>query len=187
MNLFKCFKSKDNFDLNNDPNFNNYKGAGCIVTDNNLILAGYHPFKKTPYISGIGGGKQKNETYIITALRELVEELFNSYNISDILLNDLISVKPIKIHYTNNYVNCIYNFNQLNEMLDILDYHQFVSELYNRFPINYNDLIFNRIIKNGEISHLCLLPVINNNIIVDTDLNNDIKILFNDIMKSLYN
>ena len=77
MNLFKCFKSKDNFDLNNDPNFNNYKGAGCIFTDNNLILAGYHPFKKTPYISGIGGGKQKNETYIITALRELVEELLS--------------------------------------------------------------------------------------------------------------
>jgi hypothetical protein len=175
MNLFKCFKPDNIFDLNN------YTGAGCIFTDDRLILAGYHPSKKIPYISGIGGGKQENETYIITALRELIEELFNSYNISDKILNDLITIVPIKIQYTNNYVNCIYNFNQLNDILEILDYHQFSSELYNRFPINYNDLIFNRKITNGEISHLCLLPVINNNIIIDTNFNNDIKILYNNI------
>jgi 8-oxo-dGTP pyrophosphatase MutT (NUDIX family) len=48
-------------------------GAGCIFTDGNLILAGYQP--KGPYISGIGGSSFDGEEPIVTAMREVMEEL----------------------------------------------------------------------------------------------------------------
>jgi len=79
--------------------------------------------------------------------------------------------------YDNNYVCCVYDFNQLNRMLGILISYNLESNLYSVFPSNISDLIFNRHIKNAEISHLCLLPVVNNNIIIDNEFNKDIKLL----------
>ena len=173
MKLFDCFKSNNN----SDDNIDNYVGAGCIFTNNKLILSGYQPYKKNPFISGIGGKKLENETYKKTALRELIEELFNISNISNTIIDRLLLINPIKIQYFNKYVNCIYNFNQLTHILDILNYYNTKSNLYLIFPRNIEDLIFNRNIKNGEISHLCLLPVINKKIIIDIEFNNDINLL----------
>jgi len=177
-NFLRFFKFNNKINLNTE---NNYSGAGCIFTDNKLVLCGYQPYKKNPYISGIGGKKIDNETeYIKTAIRELIEELFDIHNLSDKIYNKLYDIKPKKImsnDYDNNYVCCVYDFNQLNRMLGILISYNLESNLYSVFPSNISDLIFNRHIKNAEISHLCLLPVVNNNIIIDNEFNKDIKLL----------
>jgi len=158
-------------------NLDEYTSAGCMFYNTTLILGGYHPKKK--YISGFGGKKEGNENYKETAIRELLEELFNIKKISNKALNEIYNIKPIKIQYTNKYVNLIYSFDQLTEILDILDYYKSVSSLYDSFPICMTELIFNRKIKeNIEISHLCLLPNVNNSIKITSDLNNDIKLLF---------
>jgi hypothetical protein len=170
-----CFRnSKKHLD-----DINNYTSAGCIFTDNTLILAGYQPYKKTPFISGIGGKKQKEETYAKTAMRELTEELLNIYDLSPNIYQDLYSIKPLHIQYANGYVNCIFNFDQLGQILEIVSLYNVESNLYTTFPKNITDLIFTRTINNNEISHLCLLPVINTNIQIDKDFNNDIITLYN--------
>jgi hypothetical protein len=158
----------------------NYTGAGCIFTDNILILAGYQPYKKTPYISGIGGKKQENETYSITAIRELIEELFDIKDLSPNILNELSYKfpKPTHVQYTSSYINCIFTFNQLNQILDIVSSLHINSKLYFVFPKNITELLFCRTIKEGEISHLCLLPVIPN-LKIDEEFNNDIIELYN--------
>jgi hypothetical protein len=162
-------------DIPSDNDLNNYTGAGCIFTDNILILSGYQPHKKIPYISGIGGKKQNNETYIITVIRELIEELFDIKDLQSNIFKELSDTfpKPTHIQYTNNYVNCIFTFNQLNQILDILSSFNINSKLYPIFPKNVTELLFWRTIKDGEISHLCLLPVIPN-LKIDEEFNNDI-------------
>jgi hypothetical protein len=171
-------------DISSDNNFDTYTGAGCIFTNNTLILAGYQPYKKIPYISGIGGEKQKDETYIITVIRELIEELFDIKDLSSNIFNELSYKfpKPIHIQYTNRYVNCIFTFDQLIQILDILSSLHINSKLYPIFPKNVSELLFCRTIREGEISHLCLLPVIPD-LTIDEEFNNDIIKLYREILK----
>jgi len=174
MNLFeffsKLFKKSSN-------NTNDYTGAGCMFINVNktLVLSGYQPNKKS--ISGFGGKKEKNECYHQTAIRELFEELFNISHLSDNILNEIYEIIPLKIQYTNNYVNLIFSFDQLTNMLEILDYYKIKSNLYNTFPICLTELILNRNNQNSEILHLCLLPNINTKIKINKDFINDIKLL----------
>jgi hypothetical protein len=63
------------------------EAAGIVFTNGTHILAGYQPRKKNPHISGLGGSKQKDESYMQTAWRETLEELFE---LKDILFLVLI-------------------------------------------------------------------------------------------------
>ena len=60
----------------NAENVENFRAAGSVFTDSKIILAGYQPRKKKPFISGIGGKREEGESYMDTAIRETVEELF---------------------------------------------------------------------------------------------------------------
>ena len=61
--------------------------AGIMFTDGKLVLAGYN--SKHLFISGIGGKIKENETPILTAVRETVEELFELEEIPGRLLDRL--------------------------------------------------------------------------------------------------
>jgi hypothetical protein len=162
-----------------DNDINNYKSAGCIFIDKNLILSGYQKKNSKYIISGIGGKKENNDKNPNhTAIREMIEELFDVTTLPDKLLNELIEIKPKKIITSKNHVNFIFTFFQLDEMLEIMYDYKIRSNLYPIFPTCINELLFNRKINNNcEILHLCLLPIVKTKIIIDNDFMNDIYLL----------
>ena len=124
---------------------NDYNAAGIIFTDERHILGGYQPHKKTPFISGIGGMKEPGETYMITAIRETLEELFNLENISSIILNELIEkLKDKPNMQSNKYISIICTFDDLQIICNLLKDHNIVSRLYDEIPNTLHDLIFKR-------------------------------------------
>ena len=150
--------------------------AGIFFTNNKLVLAGYQPNKKVPFIGGIGGKKQNTELYHQTAIRETLEELFdikpsieliNTINTTILPQNVLITKNP------ENYSILIFSFRNLEQMLQILLELNIISPLYDIFPKNISELIFNRKDINSEITHLCLLPL-KENLTIDNNFMQDI-------------
>ena len=58
-------------------------------------------------------------------------------------------------------------------MLQILIESNIISPLYDTFPKNISELIFNRKDINSEITHLCLLPL-KENLTIDNNFMQDI-------------
>ena len=143
------------------PNISEFKSAGVVFTDGNSILAGYQPNKKIPGITGIGGKREAEETYIQTALRECCEELFGCTYVPPSLINELMTTtEPSNTLYDGYYVNLIYTFKDLLKILDIAKKINLWSPLYTKIPTTLDDLILQR--KYSEISEiqgLCILPL----------------------------
>lgn len=137
---------------------NRFIGAGCLFTNHNHVLAGFHQKKTIPFIGGFGGKKENNEIYEETAIREMVEELFNVTNISFTLIINIIKIIPLKTLHHNNYYILIYTFDNLLTVL--AECKKFIkSDLYEKMPTTVESLIFDRLYnENSEISTLCLLP-----------------------------
>jgi hypothetical protein len=138
-----------------------FKAAGVVFTDGKLILAGYQPLKKTPFISGIGGSKEPGEGYKVTALREMVEELFEVPPPAELIAELKTLRSPKSILQTGTYVRLVYTFEDLEAILKCIKTYSLKSPLYDTFPETLMELLFDRRPKaKVEISHLCLLPVV---------------------------
>jgi hypothetical protein len=146
------------------PNYPNHMGAGCVFTDGKHILCGYQPHKKKPGITGIGGHKEGDETYLQTAYRETIEELFHVTNttIPVGLLDTLIrTMRPKKIKMKKGYVLVTFDFTDLQQLLKVCKKAGLRSPLYKKIPKNLMEAIQLREIDlKAEISCLCLLPVV---------------------------
>jgi hypothetical protein len=157
----------------------NFEAAGVVFTDGRTILAGYQIHKANPYISGIGGKREGNETYMTTAIREMLEEMFDIKCPPELIETVRSNTTPTRIIQTGTYIMVVYDFVTLDTILRLVGSLQ--TPVYNRAPKNLNELIFKRISSpTAEISHLCLLPVIHHPKIfpfVDDNLLNDIDIL----------
>ena len=134
-----------------------YKAAGCIFTSTTHVLAGVQ--RKKGYISGFGGSKQDGETYVRTAMRELLEELLEVSVPQPLLSAIELRVKPFRIHLRGSYVLLQYTFEQLEEIISLVEPFCRILPLYTVFPRTIMDLIQNRNKTQGEISTLCLLPL----------------------------
>jgi hypothetical protein len=164
----KTVKKKSKNSVNYIPLVNNFvtdpdgfKAAGVAFTNGVHVLSGYQSHKKHPSISGIGGSREHGETYMHTALRECVEELFEPKSIPKTLLSKLAVIAPQKVIQTRSYINAIYTFGDLQAMLSIMKRAGLRSPLYKTFPKTFMELIMNRIATSAaEISHLALLPVV---------------------------
>jgi len=75
------------------------------------------------------------------------------------LIKEIMLIPVDKYIYHNSYVNFVYNFNQLEEILHIIRNHNFTSKYYDDIPINIIDLISKRKYSDGEIESLALLPL----------------------------
>lgn len=129
------------------------------------ILAGYQPNKVSPYISGFGGKRKGDESYIETALRETLEELLNIKEVPIALIHRIQeNIIPVKILYNKTYLILVYTFDNLAEILACVKYYIGQSDVYPRaFPISVSELIMERLIIPGaEVSHICLLPLVSN-------------------------
>lgn len=141
-----------------------YKAAGTVFTDKHHMLAGYQPHKRKPFISGIGGKREEGETYSITAIRETVEELFEVDASYELILKIKKEIRPKRVIKNGSYVFVVYDFRDLEKLLDILRYHRIKSKLYDKFPRTLMELIFNRKdTESSEISGLALLPIVEHN------------------------
>jgi hypothetical protein len=164
----KTLKKKSKKSVNYVPLVNNFvtdpegfKAAGVAFTNSVHVLAGYQPHKKHPSISGIGGSREPGESYMQTALRECVEELFEPTSIPKTLIPKLAGIAPQKVIQTGSYINAIYTFDDLHAMFLIIKRAGLQSPLYKTFPKTLMELIMNRKFTSAaEISHLVLLPVV---------------------------
>ena len=145
-----------------NPLFDHFMGAGCVFTDGKHVLAGFQPHKKNPCISGIGGHKEKEETYYETAWRETIEEIFDISSVPLHILKTLQrTLRPKKEQIQVNYVILHYNFEDFHTFLRVCRQSGLRSPLYKKPPRTLMESIRSRSVnKKAEISHLCLLPVI---------------------------
>ena len=134
----------------------NFKSAGCLFTNNIHVLGAWQ--KKKQCISGIGGKREGSETYIRTALRELVEELFEVDTPETLLYTLETIVKPKKVFLTDSYVTVMYSFQDLEMILTFAKIYCKQSLLYDIFPTTYMSLIIDRKNVSSEIGQLVLLP-----------------------------
>ena len=135
-----------------------FYAAGTMFYSDTHILAG----QQSGYISGIGGKRIQDETHFVTAWRETIEELFDPPYIPEILMNELRDIQPRDV-FGREYIIISYGFEQLHEMLPIFKRHLVKSKFYKDFPLSITELILHRIpLKGAEITHLCLLPKVEN-------------------------
>jgi hypothetical protein len=156
-NLFCCFYSKSTY-IDSSVNVSKFNSAGVLFTDDTYVLAGSQNIKKTLYISGIGGKKENNETYMDTALREMVEEIFDiqpSHIDLELLKKKF---KPKMVFQVKTYITVVYTFIDLQNIANFLNNRGFQSRLYNIFPLSVDDIVKERITCfNTEIYKLHLI------------------------------
>ena len=137
------------------------KNAGCLFTDNRHVLAGFQPNKKKEkIISGFGGKCQEGETLLQTAWRETLEELFEfPPDVIRGLVEELLKIKCFKTFTNGNYFVAVYTFQQLFEILCMIEEKDLQSPLYDTFPTELFELILYRKPKpSSEVQQITLLP-----------------------------
>ena len=141
--------------------------AGCVFTDGTHILAAYQPFKIRPHISGFGGKRKEGETVSTTAIREMLEELFEFDEIPAALISMVREIPPAHILENGAYVLFVYSFRDLELILEFASLYR--SPLYKEMPRTLIDLVSLRLItpqrgiisqRYQEITHLALLPFV---------------------------
>jgi hypothetical protein len=158
--------------------YTNFKAAGCVFMNETHILAAYQPNKKRPHISGFGGKRMNDETFLQTALRETVEELFDLEVPQKLLRTLTQTVFPTKVILRESYVCVIYTFDQLIDILQICK--KFLEKtIYPAFPESLEELILKRQPRaTSELGHLCLLPLVRG-LQIDPLFMEDFNILIN--------
>jgi hypothetical protein len=151
-----------------------YISAGSFFTDGKLVLCGYQQNKNN--ISGFGGKKElADKTYIETAIRETLEELFDIKPDKEIIYLINLNIIHKKLCIIDNYHMLIYTFHDLETILQLLNKKNITSNLYEMFPLTISELILNRKIDSkSEIFHLCLLPL-KENVVINNDFIKDIN------------
>jgi len=132
--------------------------AGILFTDGKFVLAGLN---RHGDISGFGGKKIATETPVVTATREVIEELFDiqpTRQLIDIIMNKLEFDNLIS---RENYSMFVMNFHDLETICDAVMKSLIKSPIYERMPLNVLDLMMDR--KGGkEIKEVFLLPAYTN-------------------------
>lgn len=147
-----------------------FTAAGVVFTDGKLILGAYQPEKKKPFISGIGGGREEGETFEITAIREMLEELFEYRPTDPALVLDVLSqFSNYQEKQLDNYKMMVYTFEDLENILQYVATKNIPTKMYDVFPTTLNELLFTRKVFHHtefvpELSHLCLLPIVKHNL-----------------------
>jgi hypothetical protein len=165
--------------------YESYTAAGCLFTENELVLAGIQPNKTPRCISGLGGKKHFGETYIHTALREMVEELYgydyfeHMAEFSEIIRKVINSI-PIRNTVDNgNYISIVYTFKDLETIMGIVAKQRLSSPFYLTPPKTLQDLLLKRNWRfkeevQPEVTTLVLLPT--SQIMVDHNFTEDVRL-----------
>ena len=177
--MFSCFKSS--FEAPPAlPEIPDFSAAGTLFTNRSHVLAAYQKDSSNPTVSGIGGKREGSETYMETAMRETVEELFGLNKVSYGLICKLaIVLKPLNVQKINSYVLVVYSFNELEKIIETVRREIKTSPVYLVFPKTVSDLVLKRVSDvhpAPEIMHLAILPIVKNSIL-DAEFVEDIRIV----------
>ena len=162
--------------------YEGYTAAGCLFMENGLVIAGIQPNKTPRCISGLGGKKHFGETYIQTALRETVEELYgydyfeHMVEFSDII-RKVINTVPIRNTIENGtYISVVYTFKDLETIMGIVAKQKLVSPFYVTPPKTLQDLLLKRDWRDAlpEVTTLVLLPA--SQTMVDHNFSEDVRL-----------
>ena len=137
-----------------------FSAAGCLFTDKKLVLAGYQFRHGKGVLDGIGGTREEGETAIETAFRETLEELFDIVPSAALVTEMRKHFKPRSKFQTGQYICFVYNFKTLEKMMVFLKGQGLHSPLYKVFPVTITDLLFSRRIRPTELTHLSLIPFV---------------------------
>jgi hypothetical protein len=138
-----------------------YTSAGVFFTNDTLFLGGYQTINEDTFISGIGGTKEDGETYMDTALREMIEEIFDTVDVPKDLINTLKHRFPPRIIFQQyTYIIATYSFKDLEKMLKVISKFGLKSRLYDTIPTTLYELVLFRYpTKDSEITQFLLLPL----------------------------
>jgi hypothetical protein len=137
-----------------------FSAAGCLFTDKKLVLAGYQFRHGRGVLDGIGGSRDGSETAIETAFRETLEELFEIVPSAALVAEMRRHFKARSKFQTEQYICFVYNFKTLEKMMVFLKEQGLRSPLYKVFPVTVTELLFNRRIRATELTHLSLIPFV---------------------------
>lgn len=136
----------------------NFSAAGMLFQDGDRFLSGWNP-SLTAW-SGFGGKRRGNETSIQTAVREVVEEIFQVNLVREDINTLEEELSPFDFKQNGEYVVFFMNVSSLFQISVFLEKKGYRSPLYSSFPANVVDLIEARRLPEGnpyEVTHLCLL------------------------------
>lgn len=153
-------------------------GAGLVFTNGDLILCGYEPHKKIPAIYGIGGKRESTDTtYYHTAFREAFEEILGVGPPVDLVGTLIAAARPQKtVKVGSGYIMIQYTFTDLVQFLEIIRRAGVRALFYRKAPRTLEDLLLQRLYSiSTEMTHLCVLPVVQPAPIVSRDLASDIE------------
>ena len=122
----KCQKERSIID--------SFTAAGCVFTNQTHILGGYQPNKDIPYISGFGGSRLEGETFERTAVREMIEELFDIEVTGEMIEWIIKMITPSRTIKHTGYMILQYSFEQLDEIMKFLEPYGEDSGLYKVWP-----------------------------------------------------
>jgi 8-oxo-dGTP pyrophosphatase MutT (NUDIX family) len=135
-------------------------GAGCLFIQNSFALAAYTP--KLKKWSGIGGLINPNESLRYTAIREMLEELFGLEPSEEIIMDCEYVLRMVKLVVRDNYGILIISFDDYILIAKVLVGNKIVSPYYKTIPMNFVDLITERLPQ--ESAEITDLRVINYNL-----------------------
>lgn len=127
-----------------------YESAGCLFTDGDTFLAGFQ--RKQQRWTSFGGKKYHGETPFMTAIREVIEELFEVSITQTTLTKLLCSIHFSFQHRDDTYVYYIYSYNTIFEIIDILYEDGYETPLYEKWPTSLLELIEKR--KSNDVSEM---------------------------------
>ena len=154
--------------------YNDFTAAGVLFTNKKHVLAGWQ-LKDKPTLSGLGGGRKEGENYITTAHREMIEELFDVEIVPTRLLEILQTIKHLTTLENDSYVNIVYTFDDLQEILRHAYNCGVKTKIYKKFPLTIHDLILLREPSQAsEIQTLSILPIASD-IVVNPNFQYDVE------------
>lgn len=143
------------------PVFEKFDAAGVLFINGTFVLSGWQPRKAMPKVSGIGGYRNSDESYIVTALREMVEELYGVAAVPVELIHKLMTkFEPLSVFENDRYVTVVYTFDDLEKMLKVINKAGIKTYYYMVPPKTLEDLVFHRLKSaTAEIESFALLPL----------------------------
>ena len=133
--------------------------AGILFVDSQSksVLAGFHP--KLNRLSGFGGKRYGEELPEQTAVREVTEELFGVFTLSEEHINEFAEELGTSTVY-DGYSLFIESIETVFKLSTFLSKNGYFSPFYTQLPISVSELIHHRILsKTTEVTDISLFAI----------------------------
>ena len=132
-------------------------GILFVDTQSKSVLAGFHP--KLNRLSGFGGKSRGEETAAQTAVREVAEELFGVFNLSEEHI-DTFAEELGNPKVYDGYSLFIEPIETVFKLSTFLSKNGYFSPFYSHIPISVSELIYHRILsKTSEVTEVSLFAL----------------------------